>query len=110
MIMQNIENIVYIGAIHDFYSGELKDLFNKYGIDTMRSRVAGKYESCRRPVVVINIPAHTAFIQYCDDELSEYDDDNSMFTCCVEDVEMVLKERRHGYKRRKSKGIFRMVA
>lgn len=89
--MQNIENIVYTGAIHDFYSGELRYFLDHAGFEIMQSRVEGKDSSCRRPVIVINIPAHTAFIQYCDDEISEYDDDNSMFTCCVEDVERVLK-------------------
>lgn len=88
----NIEKIVYTGAIADFYGGELRTLLFSNGYDFMRSRVEGKCKNCNRAVIVIDIPAKFAWIEYVDDDISVYDNERCAFTCDIEDVKEFLKQ------------------
>lgn len=79
-----MKTIVYTGPIADFYQFKLKHLLMTHGFDLMKSRVEGKGS---RPVIVIHLEAKLAWIEYVSEEISEYNNDNTLFTCSIEDIE-----------------------
>lgn len=89
---RSIENIVYTGPIADYYSGEICHLFLNHNYQFAKNRVAGKDKSCTRPVIVANIPAKSIWIEYVDDEISQYDSQNTLFTCEIEEIEELLNK------------------
>lgn len=80
-----MKRIVYTGPIADFYQGELRSLLINYGFDFFNSRVDGG-KNCNRPVIVIDIPAEYVWIEYVSEDISQYNADNAIFTCSVEEV------------------------
>lgn len=89
-----IKHIVYTGAIADYYRGELRLLLmiHKYGI--MNVRVEGKDNTCDRPVIIIDLEAQTAYIQYVSEHISEYDFEDNIFTCDIQEVKEILMNKK----------------
>lgn len=80
-----MKRIVYTGPISDFYQGELRLLLMGHDFDFMRSRVE-RGKECRRPVIVMDVRAKFAWIEYVSEDISEYNDENAVFVCSVEEV------------------------
>ena len=91
--MKKIRNIVYTGAIADYYGRELRLLLSHYKYRRMNVRVEGKDNTCNRPVIIIDLEAKAAYIQYVSEHISEYDFESNIFTCDIQEVKEVLDER-----------------
>lgn len=86
------KNIIYTGPIFDYYNGELHCIFCNFDIQQLKSRVAGKDDSCNRPIIIINLESKTAWIEYVDEECSQYDSLENKFTCDIQEVERMIEE------------------
>ena len=86
------KNIIYTGPIFDYYNGELHRIFCIFDIQQLKSRVQGKDASCNRPMIIINLETKTAWIEYVDEECSQYDSFDNKFTCDIQEVERIIEE------------------
>lgn len=86
------KNIIYTGPIFDYYNGELHRIFCNFDIQQLKSRVAGKDDSCNRQMIIINLETKTAWIEYVDEECSQYDSLENKFTCDIQEVERLIEE------------------
>lgn len=86
------KNIIYTGPIFDYYNGELHRIFCNFDIQQLKSRVAGKDDSCNRQMIIINLETKTAWIEYVDEECSQYDSFYNKFTCDIQEVERMIEE------------------
>ena len=86
------KNIIYTGPIFDYYNGELHCIFCNFDIQQLKSRVAGKDDSCNRPMIIINLETKTAWIEYVDEECSQYDSFYNKSTCDIQEVERMIEE------------------
>lgn len=86
------KNIIYTGPIFDYYNGELHRIFCNFDIQKFKSRVQGKDDSCNRPMIIINLETKTAWIEYVDEECSQYDSFYNKFTCDIQEVERMIEE------------------
>lgn len=85
-----MKRIVYTGPIADLYDTDLMLLLIDYGFDFMRSRVE-RSKDCRRPVIVMDVRAKYAWIEYVSEDISEYNVDNAVFTCSIEEVKEAIE-------------------
>lgn len=81
--------IIYTGAIAEFYQGELRCILLEHGFDLMRSRV-DRGNECNRPIIVIDTAARTAWIEYVSEDISEYDNEDVIYTCSPAEVEETI--------------------
>lgn len=86
------KNIIYTGSIADYYNGKLSQIFSGFHIQQLRSRVEWKYDSSDRPIIIINLETKTAWIEYVDEECSQYDSLENKFTCDLQEVERMIEE------------------
>lgn len=86
------KNIIYTGPIFDYYNGELHRIFCNFDIQQLKSRVAGKDDSCNRTMIIINLETKTAWIEYVDEECSQYDSFYNKFTCDIQEVKRMIEE------------------
>lgn len=86
------KNIIYTGPIFDYYNGELHRIFCNFDIQQLKNRVLGKDNSCNRPMIIINLETKTAWIEYVDEECSQYDSLENKFTCDLQEVERMIEE------------------
>lgn len=86
------KNIIYTGPIDDLYSGKIPHILSEYHIQQIRCRVQGKDDSCNRPMIIINLETKTAWIEYVDEECSQYDSFYNKFTCDIQEVERMIEE------------------
>lgn len=86
------KHIFYTGILADYYSGELRFFLSQKGFEFMQHRVEGKDEYSTRPVIIIELETKSVWIQYCDEEISEFNPDQDFITCDVNDVERIIKE------------------
>ena len=86
------KNIIYTGPIFDYYNGELHRIFCDFDIQQQKNRVLGKDDSCKRPMIIINLETKTAWIEYVDEECSQYDSFYNKFTCDIQEVERMIEE------------------
>lgn len=83
--------IIYTGAIADFYHGDLRYILMNHGFDLMRSRV-DRGKECRRPIIVIDPAARTAWIEYVSEDISEYDNEDVIYECSPAGVEEIINK------------------
>lgn len=88
------KNIIYTGPIFDYYNGELHRIFCDFDIQQLKNRVLGKDNSCNRPMIIINLETKTAWIEYVDEECSQYDSLENKFTCDIQEVERMIEKVR----------------
>lgn len=81
--------IIYTGAIADLYQGKLGYILLEHGFDFMRSRV-DRGKECSRPIIVIDTAARTAWIEYVSEDISEYDNEDVIYTCSPAEVEETI--------------------
>lgn len=86
------KNIIYTGPIDDLYNGKIPHILSEYHIQQIRCRVQGKDDSCNRPMIIINLETKTAWIEYVDEECSQYDSFYNKFTCDIQEVERMIEE------------------
>lgn len=86
------KNIIYTGPIDDLYNGKIPHILSEYHIQQIRCRVSGKDDSCNRPMIIINLETKTAWIEYVDEECSQYDSLGNKFTCDIQEVERIIEE------------------
>lgn len=86
------KNIIYTGPIDDLYNGKIPHILSEYHIQQIRCRVQGKDDSCNRPMIIINLETKTAWIEYVDEECSQYDSFYNKFTCYIQEVERMIEE------------------
>lgn len=85
-----MKRIVYTGPIADAYQGELRWLLMDYGFEVIRARVDNGH-SCERRVVVLDVESRTAWVEYVSEDISEYNEDNAVFTCSIEEVKDTIE-------------------
>ena len=86
------KNIIYTGPIDDLYNGKIPHILSEYHIQQIRCRVQGKDDSCNRPMIIINLETKTAWIEYVDEECSQYDSFYNKFTCDIQEVKRMIEE------------------
>ena len=86
------KNIIYTGPIDDLYNGKIPHILSEYHIQQIRCRVQGKVDSCNRPMIIINLETKTAWIEYVDEECSQYDSFYNKFTCDIQEVKRMIEE------------------
>lgn len=86
------KNIIYTGPIADLYNGKIPHILSEYHIQQIRCRVQGKDDSCNTPMIIINLETKTAWLEYVDEECSQYDSFDNKFTCDLQEVERMIEE------------------
>lgn len=86
------KNIIYTGPIANYYGRELPSILCVNHIHRLNNRVEGKDDSCDRPMIIINLETKTAWIEYVDEECSQYDSLENKFTCDLQEVERIIGE------------------
>lgn len=85
-----MKRIVYTGPIADLYQGELRWLLIDYEFDVLNSRVYNG-DGCERRVIVLDPESRTAWIEYVSEEITEYNENNAVFTCSLEEVKDAIE-------------------
>lgn len=86
------KNIIYNGSIADYYESKLVHILSDFHIRQLERRVQGEDDSCNRPIIIINLEAKMAWIEYVDETCSQYSIFENAFACDLQEVERIIRE------------------
>lgn len=86
-----MQKIIYTGTMAYLY--QLAHILSNHGLDLMQSTV-NRGKGCNRPIIVINPATRTAWIEYVSEEISEYDNEEVLYTCSPAEVDEIINNLR----------------